>query len=84
MLAPEMKGAATRRNAGSDPKFERLGGVLNQEIITGAADFQLLGDIAGDLAERLRIARLRRQFGLNVAKAALIADLAFTTTGRRY
>ncbi len=84
MMTPEVKGAATQRNAGGDPKFERLGGVLIQENITGAADFQTLGDMAGDIVERLRVSRLRRQFGLDAAKASLIADLAFSTTGRRY
>lgn len=79
-----MAGAAAQRYAGGDPKFERLGGVLNQENTKPPADFQMLGDAAADIVERLRVARLRRQFGLDDAMASLIADLAFTTTGRRY
>lgn len=79
-----MAGAATRRYAGGDPKTERLGGVLNPENITGAADFQTIGDMAGDIVERLRIARLRRRFGFDASMATIVADLAFSTTGRRY
>lgn len=45
-----------------------------------------LGDAVNDaLADvsRLRVSRLRRQFGLDAAAASLIADLAFSTSGRR-
>lgn len=79
MLAPEMAGAAAQRYAGGDPKFERLGGVLNQENSKSPPEFQ----VPGEVAERLRIARLRRQFGFDDAIAALVANLAFATTEGR-
>lgn len=44
-----------------------------------------LGDAANDaLADvsRLRVSRLRRRFGLDPTMATLLADLAFSTTGR--
>lgn len=80
MKAPEMKGAAAQRYAGGDPKFERLGGVLNRDDTKTPADFQTLGDLATDVVERLRIARLRRQFGLDTGMATLLARVAFETT----
>ncbi len=82
MEAPEMAGASAQRYAGRGPKFKRLPGALDQENSKIPANFQTLGDVALDMLERLRVARLRRRFSLDGATAALIADLAFSKTRR--
>lgn len=89
MMAPEMAGAAIpQREAGrSDPKIDLLGGVVFSENNPNSGDWQMLGDAAAsvvaDLAAR-RAAWLIRCYRVRPSQAALIADIAFTTTGRRY
>jgi hypothetical protein len=77
MLAPEMKGAAAQRYAGGDPKFERLGGVLNRNDIKTPADFQTLSNAAASIVEQLRLAHVVRRCRLDPALARLVVDLAF-------
>ncbi|CAJ0872955.1 hypothetical protein AMST5_02465 [freshwater sediment metagenome] len=75
-----MRAAPPLRAAGKNgPNNERIGERLDQDNNKSRQEFQM----QGDLAERLRIARLRRQFGFDDALAALVATLAFATTEAR-
>ncbi len=78
-----MRAAPPLRAAGKNgPKNER-GERLDTKSTRAASDFQMIAHVAADVVEQLRVARLRRQFGLDIGMAAVIADLAFSTTGRR-
>ncbi len=83
MLAPGTTGAARPRDAGGDPKNQRLPGALDESNNTDATDWQLLSATTVDVAGRLRVDRLRRRFGLDDAMAALVSELAFPNSGRR-
>lgn len=71
---------AARRNG---PKNERIGERLDRESTRPASDFQMIADVAADVVERLRVARLRRKFGLDADMATLLARIAFETTEAR-
>ncbi|WP_363350182.1 hypothetical protein [Methylocystis echinoides] len=43
----------------------------------------MIADVAADVVERLRVARLRRKFGLDADMATLLARIAFETTEAR-
>ncbi len=87
MQAPEKAGAATQRYAGGDPKFERLGGVLgtkNSGTLQGRQPLDETNEEVPLDTRCLRIQLLRSRFGLDASMAALVADLAFSNSRRRY
>jgi hypothetical protein len=83
-----MRAAPPLRAAGKNgPKNERIGWRLDQENNKNTGDWQTLGDAAASVVADLAIRRaawLTRHYRVPPSVATALADLAFTTTGRRY